>query len=31
MTVNWHRDFDTALAEAERESKFVFLDFFNPG
>lgn len=31
MTVNWHTDFDEALALAGRENRFILLDFFNPG
>lgn len=29
-TVNWEKDFNTALEKAKKDKKFVMLDFFNP-
>jgi len=28
--IDWRRDLDDALAVAQRQKKFVLIDFFNP-
>ncbi len=29
--IEWRKNFNDALAEAQRTNKFVLMDFFNPG